>query len=176
MVPYVEYENGQRLSQIGLLSLECQSRAALQHHVPTSYIHHEPVACIELHVEDSFRHLTSSTSVVQHIRHRQQSFGHSYWGRLSLWLNYRGERSVLANPKLVTHSRQCLAAVPCASPRCAGLKIKGQNLQSCWQLSWLAAAAAYERGLRVLACSGTAYLDFGAVGYLLQAGRICSLK
>ncbi|GIL72527.1 hypothetical protein Vretifemale_2886 [Volvox reticuliferus] len=42
------------------------------------------------------------------------------------------------------------------------IEIQGSDLKPCWQLAWLAAAAAYKRGWRITACSGTACLDFGA--------------
>ncbi|GIL43465.1 hypothetical protein Vafri_936 [Volvox africanus] len=42
------------------------------------------------------------------------------------------------------------------------IEIQGSDLKPCWQLAWLAAAAAYKRGWKVTACSGAACLDFGA--------------
>ncbi|GLI68771.1 hypothetical protein VaNZ11_013262, partial [Volvox africanus] len=43
-----------------------------------------------------------------------------------------------------------------------GSQIQGSDLKPCWQLAWLAAAAAYKRGWKVTACSAAACLDFGA--------------
>ncbi|EFJ44844.1 hypothetical protein VOLCADRAFT_94861 [Volvox carteri f. nagariensis] len=51
------------------------------------------------------------------------------------------------------------------------LQIHGPSVEPCWQLAWLAAAAAYKRGWNVVACSGHACLDFGAPAVLLDVLR-----